>query len=89
MRRPSGIGIDNPDVIDRRGEVVPPDPAPYRDGSWDGVSPLVLKSEAQKTALQVGALAALGAFLLGRATVLARREPRIPAIRRSRSRTGR
>lgn len=85
MRIPRGP-IENPDVIDQRGASpidypldsppvnAPPDVDRDADDrpSWDGVSPIVLKSDAKRAVhatLALSGVVAIGAFLLGRASV--------------------
>jgi len=79
VRIPGGR-IDNPDVIDQRGSF-PPEVSPEEEPpnvqdsdspSWDGTAPIVLKSDAQRAvrgALVLSGVVAVGAFLLGRASV--------------------
>jgi len=82
MRRPYGSDIDNPDVIDQRGATPSPADAPpggSSDGlSWDGTSPLVRKSDAQRAvhnALLIGAALGIGGLLVGRG-IMSRRPAR-------------
>lgn len=92
MRIPRGP-IDNPDVIDQRGASpidypldYPPVNAPSEADrevddrpSWDGVSPVVLKSDAKRAVhatLALSGAVAIGAFFLGRASVSSTRTVR-------------
>lgn len=73
VRIPRG-SVDNPDVIDRRGASPPEVDETFRPQppSWDGVAPIVLKSDAQRAvrgALALSGVVAVGSFLLGRASV--------------------
>lgn len=82
-RRP----VDNPDVIDQRGVVVPEGGSASEartPSSWDGVAPIVLKSDAQRAvhaAIALSGVVAVGSFLLGRASVTRMK----PARRRRRA----
>jgi hypothetical protein len=86
VRIPRGR-IDNPDVIDQRGsfpsevspEEEPPNAPDPNSPPWDGAAPIVLKSDAQRAvrgALALSGVVAVGAFLLGRASVASVRSSR-------------